>query len=89
MAKNAGVSVETVRMGQVVFFRARARQRPAVVTQVWSESCVNLFILPDATDDHQEGMNWLGYCRTSVMRGGQVNEWLLEFEGEAGIRNQE
>lgn len=51
MAKNTSIPQELPKLGQVVFFRTRRGWRVAIVTRVWSETLVNLFIgLPRERD---------------------------------------
>ncbi len=58
----------TPKVGDMVLFKQRSRDpvtngthiHPAVVTRVWSDTCVNLFVMLDATG---------GVSRTSVVLG--------------------
>lgn len=45
--------------------------RPAIITHVWTESCVNLAVFKDATLDGVAPIEQ----RTSAMLGEQIGQW--------------
>lgn len=63
-------------IGDVVLFHTKRGDRPAIVTQVWSDETVNLYVFPDGTYDTQSMKTITpGTCMTSVVRGEGENQW--------------
>lgn len=59
-------------LGKIVFYKTSdGRQRPAIVTQVWSEECLNLHVLDDGSYRMEEDA-----LQTSVTRGTEIGQWL-------------
>jgi hypothetical protein len=64
------------KIGDIVLFSSDANgvriDRPAVITHVWSEQTVNLFVFPDGTYDFNDP---IASTQTSVTRGTLLNQW--------------
>lgn len=61
--------------GEIVLLNvpeSQGKERPAIVTHVWSDTCVNLFVFPDGTYDRPVPIQ---PTRTSVMQGDGLGEW--------------
>lgn len=75
-------------VGRIVHFKVGENVvRPAIITQVWNDDCLNLAVFPDGTNDGV-AVEWPnrslcgldgGYMGawwiTSVMRGQGVRQW--------------
>mgnify|MGYP001430202218 CR=1 FL=1 len=81
-------------IGDMVLFHTPQFDRPAVITHVWSEECVNLCVFPDGSYDAHEIPN----TKTSVMRGDGIGQWsprpfefleTIEIEGTVEDDNNE
>lgn len=59
-------------LGDIVIFHTAEYARPAVVTHVWSENVVNLYVFPDGSYDRMQSFNPL---RTSIVRGEEAGHW--------------
>lgn len=59
-------------IGDVVLLHTNQFDRPAIITHVFTEKCVNLYVFPDGTYD--SGVLF-PYIKTSVLQGDQVGEW--------------
>ena len=62
-----------VRLGDIVLYQPHGDGllRPAIVTHIWSESCVNLYVFADGSYQ-DEGIH---PQQTSVARGPGKREW--------------
>ena len=57
----------------VLFISQDGGARPAIVTIAHTAHCLNLFILPDVSLDHDTKMETEYYSRTLVLREDHVN----------------
>lgn len=68
-------------IGRIVSFKISQEEiRPAIIVRVWSDTCVQLQIFIDGTNDRNKGFNieeqlrgiaW----RTSVVQGDDPGQW--------------
>lgn len=58
-------------IGDIVLFHTLQFDRPAIVTHVFSEGCVNLCVIPDPTYDSDLKLTF----ETSVLQGDQIGQW--------------
>lgn len=77
VGENFGELIESVteyipEIGDMVLFHTQQFDRPAVITHVFTEQCVNLFVFPDGTYD--PGLEF-PLKKTSVLKGEQVGQW--------------
>ena len=88
------MSIPTPTIGRIVLFRGSdGEDRPAIVTHVWSDFCVNLYVFPKDSSDTNTGP------RTSVTHiGPETNEqpttgpswrWMPFQIQTAGTRHQD
>lgn len=61
-------------VGRIVHYKCvdDGEIRPAIVTKVWTEDCVNLLVFLDGSLDYGKG-HTLSF--TSVMRGNEKGQW--------------
>lgn len=64
--------VREPKLGETVLFHAPGFDRPGVVTTVWSENVVNLFVFPDGSHDTAQQFVSM---RTSVVQGDDAGHW--------------
>ncbi len=66
-----GVKMDNITVGRIVYYVYGGIHRAAIVTYVWSETCVNLHVFKDGT--------WpdIPETPTSVMYGNNEGNWHL------------
>lgn len=75
------VEYDPVEVGMTVHFVSHAmKERPAIITKKWSETTVNLAVIPDAED-----LNTTFQCVPSVPHNNQPHELSWHYIDECEI----